>query len=710
MTEIYFVSGMFCGSCAKAVEGRIRGLAGVSSATVNFASRLLRVEFEPSADLASLRSEIEESVRQGGFVAQLQKAGWLPSFLDRLRDEHARAIPAWLLGLVFFFAMWSSTIAFAGYLGELEAQEKWFLAALSATLGLPALFLGGWPFTKAGLRSLFRARTLTLDLFIALGAVCAAVFSLHNVISGSSQSYVDSAGMVLSLLLGAKIAEARLADRMASTILASIHGDDPAVERLEPGVATRKTASQIRRQDLVAFAPGETVLFDGRLESDTAQIDAHLLDGESSLHSLKRGDFINAGSIARSALSLRVQEPVGSRAIDGWAETALSAAVRPHRYSRLLVWLESRLTLVALSASVLLGGLTYARTAELQLSLETFFIGVLIFCPCLFASILPYSKQLVHLALARRGILCHRADSLFDLSAVTTVIFDKTGTLENLESSLVCEDPREEADLQRLLKNLRLHAPHPVIDGLLLPNSKDEITDPPVLRVQEGYGVTADWPELAEQLIVGRASFVLEALGRPCAPGDIRTLVARKGRLSAEILPGEVFQDKALALLAELHQQRPDLRLLILSGDPKPLSGPLRKWVDRAVVEYRGDLKPAQKAELVPPNSLFVGDGLNDILALAQADVSLRVGGRARGYSAVDLELPQPNLESVPYLLNISRRFVRLLKQTAAMAAVYNLLAWTLAAFGWFTPLGAVCAMLSSLLLMTASASRLLRD
>lgn len=708
MTRIYFVSGMFCGSCAKAVEGRVQALSGVRSAGVNFASRLLRVEMESAADSDAVSREVEEEVRQGGFEIQPQSAGWLPGFLDQLREEQARAIPAWLLSLVFFFAMWSSTLAFAGYLGELQSQEKWLLAALSAGLGLPALVLGGWPFARAGLRSLFRARLLTLDLFIALGAVCAGVFSLNNVASGSSQSYVDSAAMVLALLLGAKLAEARLAGQMAGTILASIHGEDPPVRRVAPGAPARKTASQIRRQDLVSFPPGETVLFDGALVEESAQIDAHLLDGESTVRTLKHGDFVHAGSIARSELTVRVEHPVGSRRIDAWAETALTSAGRSHRYSGLLRRLESRLTLIALSASTALGLLGYARTSNLESSLESFFIGVLIFCPCLFASILPYSKQMVHLALAKRGILCHRADCLFDLSAVKTLVFDKTGTLESLESVLLCRDPREESSLRCLLESLRQSSPHPILDGLPSLKSGERAPEPRV-AVTEGYGVKAEWEDLEESLVVGRASFVLEALGQTVTPGDHRTLVARNGRVAAEIVPGAVYQQQALELLEQLRRECPDLRLLILSGDPKPLSGPLKELVEGGALEYRGDLKPQDKAAMVPPNALFIGDGLNDILALAQADVSLRVGARARGYSAVDLEIPQPDLSRLPYLLNISRRFTRVLAQTAGLAASYNLIAWTLAAFGWFSPLGAVCAMLASLTLMTLSCTRLLR-
>lgn len=86
MTRIYFVSGMFCGSCAKAVEKRVQGLCGVQTASVSFSSRLLRITLDPAASVG-LNLEIERSLRQAGFGVQLQTLAWLPAFLDQLRDE-----------------------------------------------------------------------------------------------------------------------------------------------------------------------------------------------------------------------------------------------------------------------------------------------------------------------------------------------------------------------------------------------------------------------------------------------------------------------------------------------------------------------------------------------------------------------------------------------------------------------------------------------
>lgn len=711
--RLYFVSGMFCGSCARAVEAKAATVPGVLRASLNFSSRLLRVELEPHADADLVGAQIESGVRQSGFELQHQKADWLAGFLDQLKSEQANAVPPWRLFLVFFFAMWSSTAAFAGYLGGVSPPEAWLLATLSTALGLPALALGAWPFAKAGLRSLFHAKTLTLDLFVALGAASAALISLQQVSLGSNGSYVDSAAMILTLLLGAKIAEGRLAQQMAASILDNIQGRDVSVTRVAPGPPVAKNASHIRRGDRVRFQAGQTVVFDGALVDPEGTIDSHLLNGESNPLRVRNGDPILAGSVARSDLTLQVEKPLGTRAVDSWAETALASASRPHRYSGLLGRIEASLVAVALASSTLLAGLEYLRSSSPGASLQAFFVGVLIFCPCLFAAILPYGKQLAQLHLRKLGFLCHRVECLWDLTAVRTVVFDKTGTLQTLETGLLCSDSHLAPELLRLLESLRHEAPHPVLDGL--PNAADgavvAVSLPkPEVTVTPGQGAVAKWSSSGQQLVIGRASFVVAHLDHPAPYQEGQTLVAYNGQLVAELVTGASAEGSALALLKRLRQEMPQLRLLILSGDPKPVSGPLKNLLDSGELEYRGNLSPEEKAELVPAHSLFVGDGLNDILAQAKAQVSLRVGHRAKGYSAVDLEVSQANLIELLNLLSFSARFSTVLRQTATLAIVYNLLAWFLAALGWFSPLGAVCAMLLSLTLMGLSATRLVRS
>jgi cation transport ATPase len=707
---LYFVSGMFCGTCAKTVESRILSLPEVSSAELSFASKLLRVRLAPTVDIESAATTIEREIARGGFSGKRQKAGWIESFQNELAKEQAQAVPPWLLAVVFFFAMWSSTTAFARYLGALTADEEFLLSGLSTAIGAPALILGAYPFARAGLRALARGRILTLDLFIALGAVSAFAVSLAHLWSGSSHSYVDSAAMVIVVLLSAKLAEARLAGTLAGRILYHIGSEEQMVERLDCAGTRTVPVTGVRRGDTVAFPPGQTVALDGELVSARAVLNSHLLSGEAEDQAVLAGAFIHSGTIARSRVEILVTEPVGYRRIDSWAESALISQSRPHRYSRLLQKLEGRLTLFALAGAALLGILRYAQTGLFMLAAESFFVGVLIFCPCLFASILPLAKQMAHLALARLGVICYRAECLFDLASTERVYFDKTGTLEGIESTFVPDHDchRAQGRSLALLRNLRRHTYHPVLQGLDIPEA--DCIDPgqPELIESPGSGVEAHWPDTGETMIVGRPSYVHQRLGQALPEnGAEDALVAVGGQTVGRLVSSSVYERKANHCLSALRTRLPACsQIEILSGDPKPEAG-LR--YTESGLHYRGGLSPTQKAALVGDRSLFVGDGLNDTLALAKATVSLRVGQRVRGFAPVDLLLLQPDLDRLLGVIDYARKFTRVLVQTTLLAGTYNLVAWTLAALGSFTPLGAVLAMLTSLLLMFASILRLLR-
>ncbi|MCW5872388.1 MAG: cation-translocating P-type ATPase, partial [Candidatus Eremiobacteraeota bacterium] len=510
---IYFISGMWCTTCSKTVCSRVLKLAGVGGAEINFTTKLLTVEVD-SAEPEALDGKIRMAVTQMGFGIKRQPDGWVQSFRQDLEQEHTRAISPGLFSIVAFLAMWSSMLSFSAYLGGLEQSEAYLLACLSTAMGTPAILIGCLPFVRAGLRALGGSRLITLDLFIGLGALSAVSLSLHNLAAGSSQTYVDSAAMILLVLLLAKILEARLSSYLAGQLLTQMEYGQDRVMVYSQDRWIQREAAAIRRRDRVRFEAGETVIFDGCLESPKALINSHLLNGEASDLPLERGAALFAGSIARSELELLVSQPLGSRMLDGWAESALLSKGRPHRYSGLLLTLERALTLVALAGASCLAASQWVQSGDLRLAAEAFAIGILIFCPCLFASILPLSKQMAHLALSRRGIIISRSEALLDLSGVDQIYLDKTGTLEAVDSFFRSSCASTETRARQLLASLARFSQHPVLLGLadlragLAPASVElEVVTTP------GQGVRAEDPMGGDVLCVGRPAFVYRQVG-----------------------------------------------------------------------------------------------------------------------------------------------------------------------------------------------------
>lgn len=701
---LYFVSGMWCTTCGQTVRAKMLALPDVVQAELNYASKLLTVILRLGADPEAIDRQVQAQAEQIGFAVKRQSTGWLQHYRSELERERSRAIPPALVAITFFLAMWSGMLAWAGYQGGLDGLEQGWLARWSAGFGVPAILIGVIPFTRAGLRALIKSRLLTLDLFVALGAFSVLVLSLVGVVTGQPQTYADSGSMVLVVLLVAKLLEHSLSGYLSDRILYQADCFEQSVDVFRGGGWRSVEVAQVRRGERVRYRAGETISLDGDSECSAA-VNAHLINGEAADIELKPGDPVHSGCIARTDLAVRVGEPLGLRMIDRWAESALVASGRPHVFSEKLRYIESRLVQVALLGAATVATVRWSSSGSWQSTAEGFFVGVLVFCPCLFASILPLARQMAHLALAAIAVELARPDCLFDLSRIDKVLLDKTGTLESVESAFCAFDPvRVNSRARVLLSRLCQVSRHPVLRGLeaVTGGTTEEVE----MQEVPGEGVTLHAAN-GDVLVVGRPRYAMPSLPEG---ENFSALVVFNGVPQGRLVTRKTFDEQGLSFLGSLLERLPaNVRIEILSGDPRPGAGDRFCQLDSARVAYSGNLTPEEKAARVGSRTLFVGDGLNDTLAMSQASVSCRVGDRVRGFAPVDLVLAGDNLKAVLKIVAYSHKFVRVLCQTAALAFLYNLMAWTLAATGHFDPLGAVVAMFTSLVVLLLSASRLLR-
>jgi Cu2+-exporting ATPase/Cu+-exporting ATPase len=301
---------------------------------------------------------------------------------------------------------------------------------------------------------------------------------------------------------------------------------------------------------------------------------------------------------------------------------------------------------------------------------------------------------------------------LLDLARVRRFYFDKTGTLEAVESQFEPDAGAgagagaEAGEVIPYLRELALKSRHPVLRGL----NFGAAGGPELLREvheEPGQGVSAVTAS-GDRLLVGRPAY-LRGHGVAVGESGDSPAVALNGRPVGRIVIKSAYDLRAREFLRRLLRRLgPGRGVTILSGDPVSGAGDALTAVDKGIV-YRGGLSPEDKARALEPRSAFVGDGLNDTLALAEADVGFRVGPRISGFAPVDFQLQTPDLNLILTVLRYARKYRRVLVQTAVAALLYNVVALTLAANGRFTPLGAVLAMFFSFSILLLSSLRLLR-
>lgn len=698
---IYFVSGMWCSTCAKNIRESVSQLEGVDSADLNYTSKLLLVRPKSARDSGPLDESIQSNVARIGFGIKKQSEGWILNFHESLKRESNRKIPWTLISVVWFLAMWSSMLAFAGYLGgDLSSDELYALAIASSAFGLPAILVGIVPFGRSGLRALWFSKLLTLDFFIFFGGLSALVISVIALVSDSNVTYADSGSMIVAILLLTKKIENSIATTLTQNILFQLHPKKKTIEVFRKNQWIHAEVSQIKKGDLVRVLQQETVPFDGILQSESGEVNNHLMSGEARSIHLKKGDNIFAGAIAQNGFELLVASPQGQRKIDAWAETALLSENRKSRHTKILSKIESGLVTFAFCGAILISGIQALRGADARFIVESFFVGILIFCPCLFASIIPLMKQMVHLALQKRGVMLSRADALLDLAKTKNFYFDKTGTLEATESSFF--PFKEDGEFAApYLNSLAEKSKHPTLRGLKVSGEQkliDEIVEHP------GKGLEAKARD-GTKIIVGRASFLKE-MGLEVSTESSHPYVSINQVVVGQIIVKSIYDLSAHQFLKKLLGLGRDTKIEILSGDPTIGAGDSLANIDERI-SYFGNLTPEGKSERIQGPSAFVGDGLNDTLALAKANVGFRLGHRILGFAPVDFHLQTPNLDLILATIHYSKRYRKVLIQTGCAAFLYNVLAFTLAGLGKFSPLGAVLSMLVSFSIMLLSVSRL---
>lgn len=694
---------MWCSTCAKSIRESVSGLEGIERADLNYTSKILVVSTTGPETSQQIDEAVRDKVTAIGFGIKRQPAGWYLNFQKNLQRETDQKIPWPQICVVWFLAMWSTMLAFAGYMGgDLTKMEHYYLTLASAAFGIPAIFLGLLPYARAGLRAAWFSRLPTLDLFIFIGGLSAAAISILNLIRGESVSYADSSSMIIAILLLTKKIENSVSANATSSLLYQINQKENLVEVYRKGSWGRAEASQIKEGSLVRFSEGETIAFDGTLETDVAAINNHLMSGEGQTVRLKKGDHIFAGAISEGALEMRVTASQGQRKMDAWAESALLSVSAKSKFEKRFSMVESSLVVLAFLGAFSMVLASFMRGGEKSAIIESFFVGILIFCPCLFASIIPLTKQLSRAALSKAGLWLQSDDALWDLAKASRFYLDKTGTLEFVESSFL---PLEVSDRTTLpyLKSLASKSQHIVLRGLPAIDGHEV----PLEEISEtaGMGVVATAADGTE-ILVGRARFARQRGIAASGFDSLFTLVALNGKVVGQILRKSLYDRESHRFLEKLIRIRPHAQIEILSGDPKPSAGDEFLKTDSRI-SYFGNLSPEEKASRVGSDSVFVGDGLNDTLALVKARVSFRLGYRIHGFAPVDFQLKAPNLNLILLAVRYSEKYRLVIQQTVVAAFVYNLIALALAVSGKFSPLGAVVAMALSFSLMLLSVMRL---
>ena len=693
------VLDMHCAACAILIENALTTVAGVSRVRVHYATQRARVSFDP--DLTNVAT-ILQRIECLGYTAD---AGGGRDRSDIARRQRHRHI--WGFGLSAFCAMQIMMLTLPRFLAgaDMEPELAPLLDWAAFALLVPVLGWTARPFYRGAQRE-FRLKRLGMDSAVTLGIASAFSGSMWHLLASTGVLYFDSVAMFVALLLGVRWLEWEQRERSQAIIHAASRSQRPVdVMRIDSTGADEHMSltpiNVVAIGDRLWIRAGEAVPVDGILESAIADLDESLLTGESASVRRLNGRNINAGAVnAGAAIVIRTTHTVEAsteRRLMNLADASskpesLATADIVARYFMPAVTLVAAATFVAMLPSGI------AAAAERAIAV------LIISCPCALALAAPAAHARAFAGLLSRGIVLRRTEALARLAKADAFLLDKTGTLSvpHVNGIVALRSGFNEAEALLIIATLERAANHPLavaLRSLQLPNTVALAAID--LAWTPGEGVSGTIGGIAYRF--GRAEFAGADVVAADGDNATRLWLADTQGIVGALDVSEIAMHGAPPLVQAL-QQRGSVE--ILSGDHADKTQALATLlnIDTAI----GARTPEQKALRIHQlqheghTTVMIGDGMNDSVGFAGADVAIAVYGASDAARAsADLVCTNPDLVAINDAIDYAQLVRSVVRGNFVWAVAYNLLAIPFAVAGVVNPLIASVGMaLSSAVVM----------
>jgi Cu2+-exporting ATPase len=709
------VQGMVCAACGLLVEHRLRRVAGVAVAHVDFGAARALVAYDPRR---VTRAALEAAVRAAGYRTETSVAA------ERRgrRVELLRVLIAWL---AMMQVMMLAVPAYLAAPGEIPADIEQLLRIAQLVLSLPVVLFSAQPLLRAAW-SQVRMGTVGMDVPVVFGIGTAFAASAWATLRADGHVYFDSVTMFVALVLGSRWLQAKGLALAHEQVEALRDRQSALAQRLlafpSSLATTLVAAAKLAPGDKVLVPPGESVPADGVVLDGSSSVSQAWLTGESTPLDRAPGEAVLAGSInlaqplvvevtrsgeATSLAALR-------RLVDDAARSRPRIVETANRLAGAFLWVVIAVTLATAA------GWAYL---DPQQALPNAIAVLVATCPCALSLAAPAALAAVQSALAGRGVLITRMAAIESLARVEVLACDKTGTLTSGEPALLKVLMLRGADSARWLAvaaALEGLSAHPYARAIVRTARERGLPALPLHegRVEASAGVEGRIGGRLWRL--GKLEFALpapgagrtrvsEALAQAGAGAASYVVLADESGPAAMFVFGEVLRPGAEALVDAMRAA--GVQTLLVSGDrrePVQTVGQ-RLGMDRVYAHQTPDSKRAlvRDEQALGRRVAMLGDGMNDAPVIAQADASLALAsGSTLAQARADFLVMNSRLEDVAAAHAGARRGMRIVRQNLAWALVYNLGVIPAAALGYVSPAVAAVGMAASSLLVVGNALR----
>lgn len=737
----FSVLGMSCAACSKSAERSLKKTEGVSSAVVNIATEKASVEYDPKVcSIDNLRAAVEKA----GFTMELE---------DHInREDDTTSFKRFLVAIVFASLLF--TISMGPMVGiSLPAiisphHNPLNYALIQAILAI-VVMVAGKKFYIKGFKALYQLDP-NMDSLVAVSTSASFIYSIistfkiayepgfaDNILASGHHLplYYESCAMIIALIMLGKYLEGRSKSKTSEAIKSLLELQAKIAIIEVDGQEKEVEIDKVRVGDIVIVKPGQKIPVDGSVIFGSTSIDESMLTGESIPVEKTVGDPVTGASVNKNGYIKFKVEKVGK-------DTTLSQIIRlveeaQNRKAPIanLADLISGYFVPTVIGIALVSGLAWLFIGGTSFQFAfTIFISVLVIaCPCALGLATPTAIMVGTGKGAENGILIKGGDSLESAHKISTVAFDKTGTItegrprvtgvKNLSKSL------DEDQLMSFAASIESNSEHPLADAIV-DYSKEKGVE--IYPVEDFVSITGKGVEALinkKRVSLGNLKLIdsygdindkssLKSMVDEYAErGNTPMLLAIDGHVKAIIAVADTIKEDSAKAVEKLHQM--GIKVAMITGDNEKTALAIAKQVGIDIV--RADVLPSEKSKVIKDLQdqgefvAMVGDGINDAPALALADVGIAIGsGTDVAIESADIVLMKNSLMDVPNSIKLSKETIRNIKENLGWAFGYNIIGIPFAAgliylFGGplLNPMIAAAAMSLSSVSVVSNALRL---
>ena len=735
------IGGMSCASCVSKIEGALRSLPGVVSASVNLATEKATVSYVPG--VASLQ-EFKKAVSDVGYEVllspeektaedqedQTEKKMRLATFRMRVAWSFTGPIILWMFLEMFFGIVWPNEFIFN--LGTI-------------LLALPVLFWVGRGTYRGGYAAVRHGQP-NMDTLIALGTGASLLTGPASFFFPVA-NYAGVAGMIMAFHLTGRYVEETAKGRASQAIRKLLELGAKTARVIRQGQEVEIPIEDVQVGELVIVRPGEKIPTDGLILEGNSAIDESMATGESMPVNKHPGDEVIGATVNQEGLLKIEATRVGK-------DTFLSQVIKlveecqgskvpiqefADRITGIFVPIVIGIALLTFLGWFLLSDLmlnlvdggSFLPWVNPDLSVLTLAIVstvavLVIACPCALGLATPTALMVGTGKGAEHGILIRSGEAIQTIKDLSVIAFDKTGTITKGKPEVTDVIPVQgftDNEVLALAASIEQGSEHPLGSSIVARAKSLQLPlhEPLEFQAIRGKGVRALLNR--QEVLVGSRRLmgefgidpdpVEQTLQELEDEAKTAMLIARDGRLAGVIAVADTLKDDSSAAIGELH--RMGLETAMITGDNQRTANAIARSVgiDYVLAEVLPEGKVAEVQKLQERFGIvaFVGDGINDAPALTQANVGIAIGtGTDIAIEASDVTLVRGELSSIVEAINLSNATFRKIKQNLFWAFFYNVIMIPLAMIGWMHPVLAEIAMATSSISVVGNANLLRRE